>query len=86
MMSSPKKRRVVSEESVPRTDRSKGSATATSYRPPGKLQKIREQVPEGLKISRKALRKQMRKMKKVRRHAFYAKNTVSTILLMAFFR
>lgn len=53
--------------------RTQSNGTTADYRPAGKLQKLRDEVPQGLKISRKSLRKEMRQMKKARRHAYHSK-------------
>lgn len=58
---------------VLKTERNAGFS---AHRPVGKLQNIRSQIPEGMKLSRKNLRKEMRQMKKCRRNAYSSKQPV----------
>lgn len=51
-------------------------------RPSGRLQKIRKLLPPDMNMSRKELRKELRKVKKERRHAFYTKQPVSMYTFM----
>ena len=59
----------------------KEDAAFKSHRPTGKLQKIRSQIPDGLKLSRKDLRKEMRQMKKARKHAYHSGSKVGVLSL-----
>lgn len=45
-------------------------------RPLGRLQKVRDIMPDGLKMSRKAIRKEMRNLKKSKRNAYNTKQKV----------
>jgi len=55
----------------------KNENESTIFRPKGKLEKVKDLLPLGMNISRKALRKEMRQIKKARRHAHYTRQAVS---------
>ena len=54
-------------------------------RPTGRLDKVRSVMPQGLNMSRKELRKEMRQLKKSRRNAYNRKEKVNLWLYFIYY-
>ena len=87
-----KKRKSTADTALPESNPSKlhkPDVPATQsddmkHRPTGRLDKVRSVMPQGLNMSRKELRKEMRQLKKSRRNAYNRKEKAS--LLFNFFK
>lgn len=59
-----------------KSDKSASQVDDVKRRPAGRLDKVRSAMPQGLNLSRKDLRKEMRQLKKSRRNAYSQKSKV----------
>ena len=80
-----KKRKSTADTALPESNPSKlhkpdvpaTQSDDNKRRPTGRLDKVRSVMPQGLNMSRKELRKEMRQLKKSRRNAYNRKEKVS---------